>query len=36
LFNTNARSDGVAQGPENARRLAEVLRGAGLAASGGV
>jgi uncharacterized protein YecE (DUF72 family) len=34
LFNTNARSDGVAQGPENARRLAGVLRRAGIAATG--
>jgi uncharacterized protein YecE (DUF72 family) len=35
LMNTNARSGGVAQGPENARRLAEVLRAAGLPATGG-
>jgi uncharacterized protein YecE (DUF72 family) len=35
LMNTNARSDGVAQGPENARRLADVLRAASVAATGG-
>jgi uncharacterized protein YecE (DUF72 family) len=34
LFNTNARSGGLAQGPENARRLAEVLRRAGVDATG--
>lgn len=34
LFNTNARADGVAQGPENARRLGAVLRRADIAASG--
>jgi uncharacterized protein YecE (DUF72 family) len=35
LMNTNARSDGVAQGPENARRLAAVLRSAHVPATGG-
>jgi uncharacterized protein YecE (DUF72 family) len=35
LFNTNAHRDGVAQGPENARRLADVLRRAGIPATGG-
>jgi uncharacterized protein YecE (DUF72 family) len=34
LMNTNARSGGTAQGPENAVRLAEVLRQAGIAATG--
>ncbi len=34
LMNTNAHHDGVAQGPENARRLAEALRGAGVEATG--
>lgn len=34
LMNTNARSGGIAQGPENARRLADVLRGAGVEATG--
>jgi uncharacterized protein YecE (DUF72 family) len=34
LFNTNAHRDGVAQGPENARRLADVLRRAGIPATG--
>jgi uncharacterized protein YecE (DUF72 family) len=34
LFNTNARSGAVAQGPDNAQRLAQVLRRAGLAATG--
>ena len=34
LFNPNARSGGVAQGPDNARRLAAVLRAAGVAATG--
>jgi uncharacterized protein YecE (DUF72 family) len=34
LFNTNARADGVAQGPENARRLGAVLRAAGVATTG--
>jgi uncharacterized protein YecE (DUF72 family) len=34
LFNTNARRDGVAQGPENARRLGAVLRAAGVATTG--
>lgn len=34
LMNTNAQHDGVAQGPENACRLAEVLRRAGLEATG--
>ena len=34
LFNTNARSDGVAQGPENAQRLGAVLRAAGVATTG--
>jgi uncharacterized protein YecE (DUF72 family) len=34
LFNTNARSGGTAQGPDNARRLADVLRRAGLDATG--
>jgi uncharacterized protein YecE (DUF72 family) len=34
LMNTNAHHDGVAQGPENGRRLAEVLRGAGVDATG--
>jgi uncharacterized protein YecE (DUF72 family) len=33
LFNTNSVSNGVAQGPENARRLAQVLQAAGVAAS---
>jgi uncharacterized protein YecE (DUF72 family) len=33
LFNTNARSDGVAQGPDNAQRLAAVLRASGVAVS---
>jgi uncharacterized protein YecE (DUF72 family) len=31
LFNTNARSGGVAQGPDNAQRLAAVLRANGVA-----
>jgi uncharacterized protein YecE (DUF72 family) len=35
LMNTNAYRDGIAQGPENARRLAEVLRAAGIPVSGG-
>jgi uncharacterized protein YecE (DUF72 family) len=30
LFNTNARTDGIAQGPANARRLAAVLQRAGI------
>jgi uncharacterized protein YecE (DUF72 family) len=34
LMNTNAHHGGVAQGPENAHRLAEALRGAGVAATG--
>jgi uncharacterized protein YecE (DUF72 family) len=35
LMNTNAHHDGVAQGPENARRLAQVLRTHGIPATGG-
>ena len=31
LMNTNSTSDGTAQGPENARRLAAALRAAGIA-----
>ena len=34
LMNTNSTSDGVAQGPENARRLADVLRHAGVDVTG--
>jgi uncharacterized protein YecE (DUF72 family) len=34
LMNTNAHHDGVAQGPENAQRLAEALRSAGVDATG--
>jgi hypothetical protein len=34
LMNTNSTSDGVAQGPENARRLAQALRAAGIEATG--
>jgi uncharacterized protein YecE (DUF72 family) len=34
LFNTNARDGNRAQGPENAQRLAQVLRRAGLQATG--
>jgi uncharacterized protein YecE (DUF72 family) len=35
LMNTNAHRDGVAQGPENARRLTAVLRSAGVPVTGG-
>jgi uncharacterized protein YecE (DUF72 family) len=35
LMNTNAHRDGVAQGPENARRLAAILRSAGVPVTGG-
>ena len=34
LFNTNARRDGLAQGPETARRLGAVLRAAGVTTTG--
>lgn len=34
LMNTNSTSDGAAQGPENAQRLAQVLRSAGVEATG--
>jgi uncharacterized protein YecE (DUF72 family) len=34
LMNTNSTSDGTAQGPENARRLAAALRDAGIDATG--
>ncbi len=34
LMNTNARSGGVAQGPANAARLADVLRRARVDATG--
>jgi uncharacterized protein YecE (DUF72 family) len=34
LMNTNSASDGTAQGPENARRLAAALRDAGIDATG--
>ena len=33
LFNTNARTGGVAQGPDNAQRLAAVLRASGVPVS---
>ena len=35
LMNTNAHRDGIAQGPENARRLAGLLRAAGVPSTGG-